>query len=191
MSTAPSSARTQEIRASTALGSVISVARAKARPPEALIASVASCRSVSRRPTRTTVAPSSASWRAISRPMPVPAPVTIATRPFSLSMLVSSSSLAVSLDGVAVIGFHAFSGHQTEAEILGDQFARAVDRVAPATAAGQLHCQPRAGLEWDVALGEDRLTVLEYMARPAILAADDAEAGILHMLAGEINVHLP
>src|SRR5260370_17617223 len=28
------------------------------------------------------------------------------------------------------------------------------------------------------------------MGRAAILAADDAEAGVLHMLAGEINVHL-
>src|SRR5260221_1027315 len=190
MSTVPKSARTQPIRASTALGCVISAARAKARPPVALIASAASCRSASLRPTRTTEAPSSAIWRAISRPMPVPAPVTTATRPFSLAMVISSSSFAASFGGVAVTGFRAFAGHQTEAEILGDQFARAVGRVSPAAAAGQLHGQPCAGLEWDVALGEDRLAVLEYMARSAILAADDSEAGVLHMLAGEVNVHL-
>src|SRR3979490_7196 len=83
------------------------------------------------------------------------------------------------------------AGTQPEAKIFGDQLERAVGRVAPAAAAGQLHGQPCAGLERDVALGEDRLAILEHIARPAMLAADDTEAGVLHMLAGEIDVHLP
>jgi hypothetical protein len=76
--------------ASTEPASEMSVFTASARPPEAEISRRSASSFPASREASTTAAPREASSRAVASPMPLEAPVTTATRPFSVfSTLVS------------------------------------------------------------------------------------------------------
>ncbi len=77
----PKSATVCSTSATTAASCVTSVGTASARPPAALIAAATSAICWRVRAASTTAAPSRANASAIARPMPRPAPVTIATWP--------------------------------------------------------------------------------------------------------------
>ncbi len=60
---------------------VISVGTASARPPSRSISAASCCNRSARRAANTTVAPARANARAVASPIPLDAPVTIATPP--------------------------------------------------------------------------------------------------------------
>src|ERR1700753_344088 len=104
-------------------------AHSVARPPAAAIAAAVSLAGPSSRSLTTTAAPSPASLRAISAPMPRPAPVTIATLPYSLRLSVLSVQVD---DGVAGHGDGPVG--QGDSQLHGGQAVG--DRDHPAGAGG-------------------------------------------------------
>src|SRR3984893_9831418 len=74
-------------------GSARSAGTHSASPPAAVISAATSFSGPSRRPARTTGAPTEPSWRAVAAPIPLPPPVTITTAP--------RSPASVSTGGVA------------------------------------------------------------------------------------------
>src|SRR5215467_5185675 len=85
ISTRPRALTAQSTRARPCSGRETSLSRATALPP-ALVISVATTSRGRRRPDSTTCAPSAASMWAVERPMPVPAPVTMAICPASFAI---------------------------------------------------------------------------------------------------------
>ena len=80
-STRPNRSTAAATIASTWSGSRTSVGCAAARPPAASISATVSSSGSGRRPATTTDAPSRANSWAMARPIPLPPPVTSATRP--------------------------------------------------------------------------------------------------------------
>src|SRR6202050_831500 len=87
-STRPNSPLIWRKARSTWAASATSAPTARARPPAAVICSVASFAAWALRSTRATSAPSRANRSAAARPIPEPAPVITATRPESLPVIV-------------------------------------------------------------------------------------------------------
>ena len=81
MSAGPNSAAARSTSANTASRSATSVATASARPPSRPIRATSSSRRPARRAATATTAPASASAMAVARPIPLDAPVTMATLP--------------------------------------------------------------------------------------------------------------
>src|SRR5262249_22259045 len=76
----------QSTRARPCSGRETSLSRATALPPALVISVATTSRGGRRRPDSTTCAPSAASMWAVERPMPVPAPVTMAICPASFAI---------------------------------------------------------------------------------------------------------
>src|SRR6266545_5755493 len=88
MSSRPNSATVRVVASSTSAASATLARIATARPPVATILAVVSSAASARRSTTATAAPSSANSSAAARPMPEPAPVTSATRPSNLPVMI-------------------------------------------------------------------------------------------------------
>src|SRR5262245_1079600 len=86
MSTRPSVLIAHSTRARPCSGRETSLSRATALPPALAISVATTSRGARRRPDSTTCAPSAASMCAVERPMPVPAPVTMAICPASFAI---------------------------------------------------------------------------------------------------------
>src|SRR5262250_1604143 len=86
ISTRPRALTAQSTRARPCSGRETSLSRATALPPALVISVATTSRGGRRRPESTTCAPSAASMWAVERPMPVPAPVTMAICPASFAI---------------------------------------------------------------------------------------------------------
>src|SRR5262249_16798045 len=123
MSPEPQLSKSAATPASTADSSLTSIATAMALPPARLISSAAACAAASWRSAMTTCAPSVAKRLAISSPMPLAAPVMIATLPLRHAMVNSFRTLKALLRSVLLRKVIVYDFAQPERQI-GDQVSR-------------------------------------------------------------------